>query len=185
MTNIEKVEKLREKANVNYAEAKDALERSDWDILDAMILLEKEGKTPTEQQIIEVSYTTKEEEPTRENTASGNRPGFGELLGRFFRWLSGIIKLGNANEFVVDRYDETLLGIPVTVFVLLTVFCFWAVIPLLIVGLFFGFRYSFTGPNLGRDSINNVMHKASDVAHNIKDEIKTEINNEKSKKDSE
>ena len=34
MDNFEKVEKLREHANVTYEEAKEALENSNWDILD-------------------------------------------------------------------------------------------------------------------------------------------------------
>ncbi|MDE6420210.1 MAG: UBA/TS-N domain protein, partial [Lachnospiraceae bacterium] len=45
MENYEKVEKLRERANVSYEEAKEALENNNWDILDAMIALEKSGKT--------------------------------------------------------------------------------------------------------------------------------------------
>lgn len=183
MTDIEKVEKLRERADVNYADAKDALERSDWDMLDAMILLEKEGKVPTQKSIIEVSYTTKDEEPKKEKSARGDRVGFGELMARFFRWLGKIISLGNANEFIIEKGAETLIGIPVTVFVLLLIFLFPVTIPLLIVGLFFGFKYSFAGPNLGKESINNVMHKASDVAENIKVEIKTEIDESKAKKD--
>lgn len=44
MENYEKVEKLRERANVSYEEAKEALEQNNWDILDAMIALEKSGK---------------------------------------------------------------------------------------------------------------------------------------------
>ena len=46
MTNFEMVETLREKANVTYEEARDALEAANWDLLDAMLLLEKEGKVP-------------------------------------------------------------------------------------------------------------------------------------------
>jgi len=42
------VETLREKANVSYEEAKAALEASNWDLLDAIVLLEGEGKIPTE-----------------------------------------------------------------------------------------------------------------------------------------
>jgi len=183
MTNIEKVEKLREKADVNYADAKDALERSEWEILDAMILLEKEGKVPTQQKIVEVEYTTREEEPQAEpaSAAAGSRPGIGELLGKFFRWLGKLIRIGNANEFIVDKGDEAVLGVPVTVFVVLTVFCFWAVIPILIIGLFFGYRYSFSGPNLGKDVINNVMQKASNVAEGIREEIKEELKDKSDK----
>ena len=46
MTNYEMVELLRQKANVSYEEAKAALEASDWDLLDAIVLLEREGKVP-------------------------------------------------------------------------------------------------------------------------------------------
>ena len=44
MTELEKVEKLREKANVTFAEAKEALNNSGGDILDALIYLENQGK---------------------------------------------------------------------------------------------------------------------------------------------
>lgn len=42
---IEQVEKLQERANVSYEEAKDALEKCEGDILEALIMLEKDGKT--------------------------------------------------------------------------------------------------------------------------------------------
>ncbi len=44
MSEFEMVEKIREKANVSYAEAKQALEATDWNLLEAMVLLEQEGK---------------------------------------------------------------------------------------------------------------------------------------------
>ena len=40
MEHFEMVEKLRQKANVSYEEAKDALEKCDWDMLDALVLLD-------------------------------------------------------------------------------------------------------------------------------------------------
>ena len=45
MDNLEKVEKLRERANVSYEEARTALEENNWDLLDAMVALEKAGRT--------------------------------------------------------------------------------------------------------------------------------------------
>ncbi len=55
MEQLEKVEKLRQRANVSYEEAKEALEASGWDLLDAMVYLEKQGKVkPPEQE----TYTT-------------------------------------------------------------------------------------------------------------------------------
>ena len=44
MDHLEMVEKLREKANVSYEEASAALEKCNWDLLDALLLLESEGK---------------------------------------------------------------------------------------------------------------------------------------------
>ena len=44
MDNIEMIEKLREKADVTYDEAKEILESLNWNMLDALIALEKEGK---------------------------------------------------------------------------------------------------------------------------------------------
>ena len=44
MDKFEKVERLRERANVTYEEAKAALEQANDDLLDAILILEKQGK---------------------------------------------------------------------------------------------------------------------------------------------
>ena len=49
MEYFEKVEKLVQKAGVSYEEAKAALDASNGDLLDAMIMLERAGKTEEEQ----------------------------------------------------------------------------------------------------------------------------------------
>ena len=55
MDNLEKVEKLREKTGVSYEEAKAALEATNYDVLDAIIYLEKNGKVKAPEV---TSYTT-------------------------------------------------------------------------------------------------------------------------------
>ena len=63
MDHLEMVEKLRAKANVSYEEARDALEACDWDLLDALLMLESEGRLNEEKQ---AEYTTRpktEEKP--------------------------------------------------------------------------------------------------------------------------
>ena len=50
-----------------------------------------------------------------------------------------------------------------TVLVLLLVFAFWVCVPLLVIGLFTGFRYSFSGPELGRENVNRAMDKAAEM----------------------
>ena len=62
MTNYEMVELLRQKANVSYEEAKAALEAANWDLLDAIVLLEREGKVPEN----DARFSTKAEEKAAE-----------------------------------------------------------------------------------------------------------------------
>lgn len=44
MEKLKLVDKLKNKANISYEEAKDALEKSNWDMLEAMLYLEAHGK---------------------------------------------------------------------------------------------------------------------------------------------
>ena len=44
MEKLEMIEKLRERAQVTYDEAREALEQADGDLLDALIILERQGK---------------------------------------------------------------------------------------------------------------------------------------------
>ncbi|HBR33541.1 MAG TPA: ubiquitin, partial [Firmicutes bacterium] len=44
MVNFEQVQKLRDRANISYEEAKKALEETNGDLLQAMINLEKQNK---------------------------------------------------------------------------------------------------------------------------------------------
>ena len=82
--------------------------------------------------------------------------------------LIRLIKKGNANFFQVYRKNKLQFEIPVTVLILLVAFCFWVAVPLLVIGLFTDFRYSFRGPDLGKENINDAMNKASEFAENIK-----------------
>ena len=173
MEQFEKVEKLREKANVSYEEAKEALEANDWDILDAMVYLEKLGKVDGPKA---TSYTTNDEDnsSTQNNSTSysSNDTSFGEIIGKFFSWCGKVIKKGNENSFQIERNNEHPVFIPVTIFVLFVLFIFWVTIPLLVIGLFFGFKYSFRGPDVDRKPVNDFMDKASETAENIKDDFK-------------
>ena len=64
-----------------------------------------------------------------------------------------------------------VLSISMTVLVLLLILGFWAIIPLMIVGLFFQFQYHFRGTGSEED-INNILDKASNAAESVKREMK-------------
>lgn len=169
---LEKVEKIKEKTGVSYQEAKDALEAAGGDVLDALVYLENQGKAKKPEVDV---YTTKAESSEEFREAAkkyeeSTKETFGDHLKKFFVWCGKWIKKGCENFFIVSRYQEEVISIPVIVLILLA-FAFWIVLPLLIVGLFFGFKYSFKGAITKSVDVNSACEKASEAAENIKQEF--------------
>lgn len=69
---IEQVEKLKERTNVTYKEARDALQASDGDILEAVIALEKEGKTNSKTAAFSTNSTLPAMDDSPQNTSGNN-----------------------------------------------------------------------------------------------------------------
>lgn len=79
-----------------------------------------------------------------------------------------LIACGNRNRFEVRKDGKSVLELPVTVLALALVCAFWVCVPLLVVGLFTGCRYSFGGRELGRAGINDALARAADAADRVK-----------------
>jgi len=145
MDRLEQIERLRERANVSYDEAKQAYEAADGDLLEAMIILERQGKVkPPEGDGFYSSERPKPVEVTAEEENS-NGDSFTDGLQRFWDFLVRLIHKGNSTSFEVSQHEVTKVKLPMTIMVLLTLFAPWVVILLLIVGLFFNFRYKISG----------------------------------------
>lgn len=169
MDKFEMVEKLSQKAGVSYDEARDALEKCDWDILDAMLLLEEEGKARQQEESAQ-EYTTQKKKEYTWSTKGGRHVHVEVQATKFGAKLwAGIkeaFKKGNANQFVVNRKDEELIAMPITVLVLLLI-CFWPFsLIILFLGLFFKARYAFRGPDIS-NKVNSVMSAAQEKAANV------------------
>ena len=189
MVTLEQVEKLCERANISYDEAKKALEETNGDILEAIINLEKQNRIkPPKGGGYYSSRNTqqgREDNDPRQNMKEKSKANggtsFGELVGKFFRWCGKIINKGNINNLEIIKNGAKVMAIPVTVLVLLLLFMFWVTIPLMIIGLFFGYSYRFSGPDLGKENVNRAMDSVAEVAENLKKEVKGEkINDEDS-----
>lgn len=177
MDNFEKVEKLREHANVSYEEAKQALENSNWDILDAMIYLEQSGKVHGPEQS---SYTTQTEKVKIEVDEKECRTSFSDNCKRFGNWILRMVEKGNNNSFCVERDNREIFRVPITLLVVLLIFAFWVVVPLLVIGLFFNVRYQFAGPDVRSVDIdiNRAMDSAAEAAESIKNEFNSAVKDE-------
>jgi len=166
MEHIDMVEKLRQKANVSYEEAKQALEKNEWDLLDALVYLEGQGKIKGEAQD---TYTTRPEprpEPQKEKD-------FRSVFSRIMRFLADLIDKGNKSMLHVSRRGKELFSLPLTVVALLMILGFWFLFWVMIAGFFFGLRYSISGP-LGGKTVNKAMDKAAQAAESIKTGVSRE-----------
>ena len=176
MTELEKVEKLREKANVTFAEAKVALDNSGGDILDALIYLENQGKTTVPAG---GGFFSGADLPAQTEQVSSGNDGhkshhegsgeeFADLMRRFGAFCLKMFNKGINNHLEAVKGEQHLFSCPVLIVILLTAFFFWVTVPLFVISLFCGFRYRFTGADLGRDAVNNVMDSAAGVVEDVK-----------------
>lgn len=184
MEHLEKVEKLRQYANISYEEAKKELEECGWDILDALVLLESQGKVEApaaggsgmegagaqqEAQEPAQPLTVCEESQKKSGQKDENqRHSFLAKLGRAVKYL---VRKGVENSLVIKQHGQPLFDLPVIAFLILLICFFWVVVPAMVISLFFDFSYNFKGAELGREKINRTMDQATEAVNNFKSEI--------------
>lgn len=176
MEKLEKVELVREKCGVTYEEAKRALEETDFDVLDAIVMLEREGKASS--QTASYATTTEpagalSEEMTRaqnEYHEQSKKTKFGELWASFCEQVKVIVRSGLDMTFIAERNGERVIAIPL-LFVVIGILVWGAALWLMIIGLFFGFRYRIEGASPLTIDVNEAMDKAADVADGLKNDF--------------
>lgn len=176
----EQVEKVRQYAGVTYEEARAALMQTGGEALDAVLLLERQGKAKTAPG---GSWSTRygappQEEPPRAYTGMPavhpkakhrkyTSQEVGSALKNFFR---------NCTKISVDiwRGDDLLVGAPLVVCVLLFIVAYQIMIPLTIVGLILRCRYHISGWEGGTDDINRTMDRVTETVAELTDRAKAE-----------
>ena len=83
---LESVDKVIERTGVTYGEAKEALEYTDGEILDAIIYLENKNN--------------KDDKVT-------------ESVDEFKSWLKELIRKGNVSRIIIKKDDKTIVDVPV------------------------------------------------------------------------
>ncbi len=179
MDKFDKVEKLREKAGVSYEDAKNALEACEYDMLDAIIYLEKEGKIPDSKANRYETDGTENDKTAQEFAKaqadyekSVKDSSFAGTANKFFDWCGRVLKKSIDTSFVIKRRENQIVKVPVLVLILALFFAFWIIVPLLIVGLFCECRYHFEGIDSVNIDINDMCDKAADSVDNMKNSSK-------------
>ena len=176
MDKLEKVELVREKTGVSYQDARDALEACDYDVLDAIIWLEGNGKADTTTATFETSSTTTQttsfemREAQEEYQRTSKKTKLGDAWSSFCEQLKKIIRASLDMTFIAERQGERVVAIPV-LFVVIGLLAWGASLWLLIIGLFFGMRYRIEGASTLTIDVNDAMGKAADAAESIKSDF--------------
>ncbi|KOA21228.1 hypothetical protein CLHOM_03580 [Clostridium homopropionicum DSM 5847] len=84
---LEKIDIIRERTEVTYTEAKEALEECDGNVVDALIYIENKQKVSRDDL-----YTTKDE---------------------FVKWIKDVVNKGNVTRIRIKKDNKVLTDIPV------------------------------------------------------------------------
>lgn len=192
---LEQVERLREKAAVSYAQAKQALEYSGGNLLDALIYLEEQGAIPRPQGAY---YSTRNETPPpppvrdelaplgekkggKEKREKKKAKGMGVKVVRGKTLFSTLRRWLIDNELEIWRRGQPVTALPILVLVVLVLFVPYVTLPVLVLGLFVGFRYQISGPDLEDDTINGMMGSVADTAADLGRQVMEELKNQHEK----
>ena len=149
MEKFNKAETLRQKANVTYEEAKAALEQNDWDLMEAMIHLERTSAAQN---------GSKQDSSTRDYVKQGEG-----LLKKAADWVARMISLGNSRQVVMRRKGQKVFEIPVTAVVLLAILIspvFW---PVFFISLFLGCCYTIANQEQDARDIEEAKQAAEEL----------------------
>lgn len=173
MENYEKAELLAQKANVTLEEARQALMDNDWDLLDAMVALERKNRAAAETVHVDGAAAGEAEapQPVSSKKKDEGHMGFKAGMRELLRMARKLFRMTLDNDFCVTRFGKQVFAVPVLVLIVLLVFCFWIVLPALLIALFFGCRYRFDGRELGKPGVNRAMDKLGDLAEDIKEKL--------------
>ena len=194
MENYQKVEQLVSKAGCSYEEAKTALEANGWDMIDAIVSLEREGKVKTEESGTAVQYAEEPVEVVPDVTADEIEGSFDRKITYSYKddqggagkersakrerkLLSRIKSILTKNRMVVLKSNgQQIVDLPIWIPIIALLAVFWATLIVAVIAMLFGCRFHFEGEDLGKTNINNTMDKATDYAEKVKNDFTNKTN---------
>ena len=183
MDRFELVEKLVRSTGVSYEAAKTALESSGWDLLDAAVWLEKNGKiedksghftTNPEQQAQQKQQQEERRKEEARNEAPRNSAASRSSGSRVVHSvLTKARQIIMDNEIVICKNSgEIFLEIPIWLAAILLIVAFWPSVIVLVLVFILGFRFRLHGPDLGSETVNRILNRVENSAGDLIDRIK-------------
>ncbi len=157
---LEKIDSLRERANVGYAEAKEALEQNDGNMIDAIIYLESENKTVYDRAK-RVTDRNRERERLHQRRAKC-KAGTDELADSCQKMFKSL----NETRVVMYNTDRVVLDISMTI-ALLGLFVPPITFGIFIIALLTGNKFKIIRKDKKADVLNAVLNKALQFIYSI------------------
>lgn len=176
MDRSELIDRLINKTGISREEAESTLEKCQWDMLDAMVSLEKQGRIQGPE--VSVFYTG-----ALEGSIEGDEKALiqpvnvkkEKAYNGVFEFVCHVIDMGNNIFIALCKGERTFLRIPLTVLVLLLCFTFWVIIPLVVVALFMDFHFVVASVKVNTDGVNRVIGKVEGAVVKIKEGFKGSV----------
>ncbi|WP_294400774.1 DUF4342 domain-containing protein [uncultured Clostridium sp.] len=183
---LEQVDKVRERCNVSYTEAKEALVNSDGDVLEAIIYLEQKQNTENNTFNNDNSSESENDRDSAFNSMS---------VDEIKNMIKSLIDKGNVTRIKIKKNDEEILDMPVNAGIAASVIAI-TIPPILAAALIAAIATQITIEITREDGsvevvnkyvtkvANDVKNKASDFADAVKNkvnEVKTDIKTDESK----
>lgn len=157
--NLEQIEMLKARANVSYQEAKEILEKCNYDVVDALIELEKQSKV----------------NPSKTTEATGEKACCGTAR-KILKYGETLFHKGNETKFVISKADNKIVDLPVNVVILSTIIAAPVTIFGVIGALVTNHKIRFAKPD-GEDlKINQTIDKISTAVTNVSNQVVDTIN---------
>lgn len=149
---LEKIDIIRERTAVSYTEAKEALEISQGNVVDALIYIEQSKKSTMDN-----IYTTKDE---------------------FLDWLKDLVNKGNVNRIRIKKEERVIVDIPVNAGIAATLTALvWP--PLIAIGILTAVVTNVTIEITKDDGTVEVINKI--IKTSVKDTVKDTVKDVKEK----
>lgn len=171
----EKITRLQALAGVTEAQAREALNASDGDLLEGLLWLERTGMIASSGV---GSYSTAggtasepAAEPRKVNDSQEEKDNsFTGKVKWVWQWL-----VNNRLE-AYKKYDPSRqIQCPIGALIGLVCIAWYVVLGILIVGICLGWRYRLAGPQLGNRQVNNVVDWIDDLAEKARDEVRDQV----------
>lgn len=197
MENYQKLEQLVNKTGCSYEDARTALEANGWDMIDAVVSLEREGKVKKEtvekktEKAIEITAeiapsadqagesrqsASDEDGAAGKDSAGGSERKEGKPKREFKLWNRIKRILMNNRMVILKSNGDQFIDLPILAPIIALLLFFWATLGVAVLAMLFGFRFHFEGEDLGKTNINNTMDKATDYAEKVRNDLTGKAN---------